>query len=131
MISEQNGMTAVELAMVCVNHWVSPDHITWVMNVLTESQKDRYCSFLNASLNTDPTSFRRFKNTNLNKYLPSKVFFVLNVGWSENVTFLGSDECRGCHWALCHVDIEGKKIIYGDPLLGLFQTVCFVEWRNT
>ena len=128
-IIEQNDMTAMELAMVCVNRWVSSDHITWVMKVLTESQKDTYCSFLNASLNMDPTSFRRFKNANSNEDLPSKFLFALNVCRSENGTFLGSDECRGCHWALCHVDIEGKKIIYGDSLAWPFPDglLCRVE----
>ena len=69
------------------------------MKVFTQSQKDKYCSFLNASLNTDPTSFHRFKNANSNEDLPSKFLFMLSVGQSENGTFLGSDQCRGCDWA--------------------------------
>ena len=126
-ICEENGMTAMELAMVCVNRWISSDHITWIMKALTEAQKDTYCIFLNGSLNTDSKTFRRFKNGNTD--LPSKLLFALNVGRNERGTFLGSDAHRGCHWALCHVDIVAKKIVYGDSLAWPFPNglLCRVE----
>ena len=74
-------MTAMELAMVCVNRWISSDHVTWAMRALTESQTDTYCIFLNGALNTNPKTFRRFRNGNAD--LPSKLMFALNVGRDE------------------------------------------------
>ena len=113
-------MTAMELAMVCVNRWISSDHVTWAMKALTESQTDTYCIFLNGALNTNPKTFRRFRNGNAD--LPSKLMFALNVGRDERGTFLGSDAQRGCHWTLCHVDIAAKKLVYGDSLAWPFPS---------
>ena len=126
-ICNENGMTPMELAMGCVNRWLSSDHITWMMKTLTESQNDTYCIFLNGALNTDPKTYRRFRNGNAN--LPSKFIFALNVGRDERGTFLGADDKRGCHWTLCHVDIVAKKIVYGDSLAWPFPSglLCRVE----
>jgi hypothetical protein len=90
------------------------------MEALTESQTDTYCIFLNGALNSNPKTFRRFRNGGTD--LPSKLMFALNVGRDERGTFLGSDEKRGCHWRLCHVDIAAKKLVYGDSLAWPFPS---------
>ena len=97
------------------------------MKTLTESQSDTYSIFLNGALNTDPKTYRRFKNANAN--MPSKLLFALKVGRNERGTFLGADDQRGCHWTLCHVDIMKKKIVYGDSLAWPFPSgfLCRVD----
>ena len=115
-IREPHSMSANELAMVCVNRWISSDHICWLMKTLTDSQMHTYCIFLNGVLNSDPTKLRRFRSGNTDMPLPSKLVFTINVGRNESGTFFGTDNQPGCHWTLCHVDIAAKKLVYGDSL---------------
>ena len=48
---------------------------------------------------------------------PTSLFFALNVGKdSSGNVFIASGSRSGCHWTMCHVDREKKKIVYGDSL---------------
>ena len=48
---------------------------------------------------------------------PTSLFFALNVGKdSSGNVFIASGYRSGCHWTMCHVDREKKKIVYGDSL---------------
>ena len=59
-ICQPHRMPATELATICVNRWLSDDHICWLMKTLTDSQTDTYCIYLNGSLKRDSKTFRRF-----------------------------------------------------------------------
>ena len=114
-ICQPHGMPATELATICVNRWLSDDHICWLMKTLTDSQTDTYCIYLNGALKRDPKTFRRFSRPG--QQMPSKFVFAINVGCGQaGKTYFGTDEMRGCHWALCHVDMTQKRIVYGDSL---------------
>ena len=48
---------------------------------------------------------------------PTSLIFALNVGKdSSGNVFIASGSRSGCHWTMCHVDREKKKIVYGDSL---------------
>ena len=48
---------------------------------------------------------------------PDRFLFAVNVGRSsKGDTSIGSDLQRGCHWTMSLVDIDSRKIIYGDSL---------------
>ncbi len=107
-------MSAMELANVCVNRWLSDDHILWLMENLNKSQTDTYCLFLNGSINKDPKTLRRFSRGDA---LPTKLLFAINVARpSAGETQFGTDERPGCHWTMCYIHTIGKKITYGDSL---------------
>ena len=114
-ICEPIGMAATELARLCVNRWLSDEHICWLMKKLTDSQNHTYCIYLNGSLNSDPKTFRRFSRSE--QQMPSAFLFAINVRCGQSgKTFFGTDAFPGCHWSLCHVDMPRKRIMYGDSL---------------
>ena len=48
---------------------------------------------------------------------PTSLFFALNVGMdSSGSVFIASGSQSCCHWTVCHVDREKKKIVYDDSL---------------
>ena len=109
------NMSPNELSRLCLNRWISDDHICWMTNILNRSQTDTYCVYLNGMINKNPKTLRRFSKTIQPKPL-KQILFALNVGASEGKTFLATDTRRGCHWTLCLVDLTTKKIVYGDSL---------------
>lgn len=109
------SMSPNELSKLCLNRWISDDHICWTTKILNRSQTDTYCIYLNGMINKDPKTLRRFSKTIEHKTL-NQLLFAVNVGASQGKTFLATDTRRGCHWTLCLVDLKTKKILYGDSL---------------
>ena len=114
-ISQPCNMSPSELSRLCVDRWMSDDRMLWMTKILNNLQTDTYCVYLNGMINKDPRKLRRFSKTILPRPL-NQLLFVLNVGASHGKTFLGTDEHIGCHWTLCVVDLNVKRIIYGDSL---------------
>ena len=113
-------MTANELAKLCVNEWVSSDHVLWLMNTLNKSQGDTYCIYLNKDMHKAPTTIPPFLAEDTK---PSKLCFVVaqksfaNVGKGQRgKTFLGSFGHLASHWSMYHIDTIAKKVFYGDSL---------------
>ena len=109
------NMSPSELSRLCVDRWMSDDHMLWMTKILNGMHTDTYCVYLNGMINKDPRRLRRFSKTIQPRPL-KQLLFALNVGASHGKTFLGTDEQKGCHWTLCVVDLTMKRIIYGDSL---------------
>ena len=112
-IREPYGMSANELAMVCVDRWISSDHICWLMKILNQDQDETFFVYLNG-ISKDPATLQRFTKCSSK---PSKLCFAINVCKNQTgQTFIGSDFQPGNHWSLCHVDTTEKRIVYADSL---------------
>ena len=104
----------MELANVCVNRWLSDDHVLWLTENLNKSQMDTYCLFINGVINKDPTTLRRFSR---GEKLPTNWLFAINVGRSDKgETYFETDERPSCHWTMGHINLSEKKVTYGDSL---------------
>ena len=111
-ISQTTGMSPNELAMLCVDRWVSCDHICWLMANLNKAQDKTFFAYLNG-ISKSPQHLRRFKQP----IKPSNFCFCINVGKDQaGRTFVANDTNPGNHWSLCHIDTTTKKIVYGDSL---------------
>ena len=109
------NMSLSELCRLCVDRWMSNDHMSWITKILNGMQTDTYCVYLNGMINKYPRKPHRFSKTIQPRPL-KQLLFALNVGTSHGNTFLGTDKQKGCHWTFCVVDLTVKRIIYGDSL---------------
>ena len=104
----------IELAMLCVNRWVSLDRICWLVDSFNSSESEAFFVYLNNALNENPITLSSFLK---NQARPSKFCFCINVGKDKRGnTFFGSHNSPVSHWSLCHVDTTKKNITYGDSL---------------
>ena len=119
------SMSPRKLSIICVNSWISGDHISWLFRVLNKSQSMVYCLYINHFLQIDSSALHHFSNQSLKT---QKLLFAVNIGHSVNgCTYLGTDDLPGTHWTICLVDIYEKAISYGDSLTWLVPDVLFLK----
>ena len=84
-------MSPNELAALCVNRWVSSDHMCWLVRAL--NKKNPKMSYA--------------------KNIPSNFSFAINVGKDQRGnTYFGTFGRPGNHWSMCYLNISEKKAIY-------------------
>ena len=103
-------MSPNELAALCVNRWVSTDHMCWLVRALNNLQSDTKFVYLNNELHKNP-------KMPYAKNIPSNFSFAINVGKDQRGnTYFGTFGRPGNHWSMCYLNISEKKAIYCDSL---------------
>ena len=94
--------------------FLSCGNLYWLLDNLNISQKKTLCVHMNHVLNVEAFVARSLPGGHSK---PTSLFFALNVGMdSSGSVFIASGSQSCCHWTVCHVDREKKKIVYDDSL---------------
>ena len=70
------SMSPRKLSIICVNSWISGDHISWLFKVLNKSQSMVYCLYINHFLQIDSSALHHFSNQTLKT---QKLLLAVNV----------------------------------------------------
>ena len=104
------GMDARELAQICCNRKISGKHIEWAVKKLNSLQSHVVCVYSCAGESTNPNI------EVLDDKSPTTIAIIFSVFRSKGVVSFSKQHHQGCHFAICFVDIQSNKIIYGDSL---------------
>eukprot|EP00794_Sanderia_malayensis_P017679 gene17679-19443_t len=106
-------MMVEDLAYICCGRSLLVKHIEWVLTKLNSMQTETYCILVDNNHDNDDDEERRKLTVKSSiadrRTKPKSLVFIFTVNDASIVS-----ETKGCHYVLCYVHRDEKKIVYAD-----------------